>query len=959
MKHIFTHLAFIALSLSVAGSLTAQQAEPVDSSARADSVAPQQAGRLFSVPARYGTAAVSSVSGETLSSVPSAQSTGTLIGRLPGLYVRESSGEPKGVPAAVQATLMNIRGRGTYGMVGNEGYNTMKIFVDGFETNLNYFLTLPAADILQVSILKDAAALATFGMRGDEGVLWVTTKRGAAGDPVVRFQARSGLQQPIDLYKPLGSYDYARLYNEAFSNDQGNRWTPRYSETQLDAYKNGTGTDVDWYDQVLKSASPYYSGNLSFSGGNPLARYRVALDYLNQQGLYQVANTDETSNEMLKRYNIRANLDFNLFHFFEARIDLSGNLTDHKGPNFGTEDLWENMGRYPANIYPVLADSAKWSGTALYPNNPVASIKALGWNSGHYRNLLGNFGLREKLDFITPGLYLDESYSFNSYGSSTYSKTATYARYYDGATTTTDKTTPIKAQPQTPAGQEDLKQFQMTLGYQHASGDNRLQAAVNYYQSNYMGDGLIFYATHYQNVSGRVHYVYQGRFVGEAAFSAYGSDAFAPGHRWGFYPAVSAAWILSEESFLKDSHVLSFLKLRASAGLSGGIDDSAYQSGRYLYQQYYQAASISGGSFYMGDANPAGAPMLDPLYTANPDVFAERSLKYNVGVDLTLLHRITLSVDAFLDKRSHILTADNATPEYFGYNISYKNIGRVTNQGFEVSGKYTGGTARWGYSLFGMAAFNKNRIDYMAETPPAHAYNGLTGRAIGTPIGLVATGYYQLDDFKADGTLKDDEPVPAFGAVQPGDLKYRDLDGDGKIDQTDVTASGHPAYPQLTYSFGGDIHYGGWGLTAFFTGAEGADVDLLSAARTQVEAFVDNGNVFPLAENAWAYYPDQGIDRRASATYPRLTTQANNNNYRSSTYWIKSGDFLRLRQLELGYDFASHLRKTSMLSGLRISVSATNLVTWSTLLKNYHLDPETWGGYPAMKSYNLGISATF
>jgi hypothetical protein len=247
----------------------------------------------------------------------------------------------------------------------------------------------------------------------------------------------------------------------------------------------------------------------------------------------------------------------------------------------------------------------------------------------------------------------------------------------------------------------------------------------------------------------------------------------------------------------------------------------------------------------------------------------------------------------------------------------------------------------------------------MAETPPPYAYSAQTGRAIGVPIGLVAAGYYQLNDFNADGSLKQGQPVPGFGAVQAGDIKYKDLNGDGKIDLTDVTAIGHSPYPQWLYSFGGTVGYSGFDLSVFFDGAAGADVNLLTAAPTQTESLVNNGNAFAMAANAWAYYPQQGIDTRATATYPRLSTTVNTNNYQSSTYWIKSGDFLRLHNLELGYSLPSSMFKKGSISAFRIYVSAVNLATWSTLLKNYHLDPETLGGYPAVKSYNAGISVSF
>lgn len=913
---------------------------------------------LLSIPKRLSTASISTVGGADLYKTPATNLANTMIGRLSGLYIKQSTDEPLGIPGMVGATNMTIRGLGSYGFVGNNGFNTFKVYVNGFESNLNYLITIPAEDIESISILKDAAAVATFGMKGDNGVLWVITKQGHAGKPQVELNVKTGIQQALNIDKPLGSYDYARLYNEAISNDNGDVWTPAFSNAQLQAYKNGTGTDISWYDKGLKKSAFFTNDNLSFSGGNNGARYYLNLDYLDQQGLFDIRNTDATSNEKLQRFNLSSNLDLNFFKIFSANINLRGMVEDWKGPNYNTTTLWNDMAAYPSNIYPVLQDSGRWSGTALYPNNPIASQNALGWISNQYRILQGNFNLKEKLDFIVSGLYAAEAYSFYSYASTAYSKTANYARYNDSSVTTTDQQTTLKAQPQTPAGQEDLKQARITLGYDHSFNDSRISTAVDYYGSDYLGDGFIYYATNYQNLSGRVNYSYKDKYIGEIGFSYFGSDAYAPGHRWGFYPAVSAAWILSKEKFLETNKTIDLLKLRLSAGKSGGMNDNVTQSGRYLFQQYYQTSALSGGTFYMNNP-PTAAPILAPLYTANPNVFAEKSMKYNAGLDFGLFHKLNLSIDAFLDKRTGILTQDHSIPDYYGYNLVYNNVGKVTNRGVEISGTWSDKIGRFSYSLYGMVSYNRNRIDYMAETPPPYTYSAQTGRAIGAPIGLVAAGYYQLNDFNADGSLKQGQPVPQFGAVQPGDLKYKDLNGDGKIDLTDITAIGKSPYPQWIYSFGATIGYNGFDLSAFFDGALGADVNLLTAAPTQTESLVNNGNAFAMAQNAWAYYPDQGIDTRATATYPRLSTTANTNNYQSSTYWMKSADFLRLHNLELGYSLPQAVFRKGGISALRIYINALNLATWSTLLKKDHLDPETLGGYPAVKSFNAGVSVNF
>ena len=942
MKNNFGNITLLLVLLLTAGATMAQDST-------------LETAPLLRLPRRLSTASISVVGGDDLYKTPTTNTANTLIGRLPGLYAKQSTDEPLSVPAMVSATNMTIRGLGSYGFVGNNAFNTFRVYVDGWESTLNYFTTIPAEDIETFSILKDAAALAVFGMKGDNGILWVTTKKGHAGRPRVQIGARAGVQQALNVDKPLGSYDYARLYNEAVSNDNGDTWTPAYSDAQLQAYKNGNRTNVDWYDQGLKHSAFYNNDNVSFSGGNNAAKYYLNFDYLDQQGLFNIRNTDSTSNEKLQRYNLTSNLDLNISKIFSANISLRGMVENQKAPNYNTSTLWNNMAAYPANIYPVMQDSGKWSGTALYPNNPIASQNALGWVSTQYRILQGNFSLKEKLDVLLPGLYAAEAYSFYSYASTTYSKTANYARYFDSAVTTTDQAIPLKAQAQTPAGQEDLKQARMTIGYDHAWHTSRLSTAVDYYGSNYLGDGFLYYATTYQNLSGRINYAWQERYIGEIGFSYFGSDAYAPGHRWGFYPAVSAAWIISKEKFLEQNKTIDLLKLRLSAGKTGGMNDNVTQSGRYLFQQYYQTSALSGGSFYLNNPPTAGS-ILAPLYTANPNVFAEKSMKYNIGVDLGLLHKLSLSLDAFLDKRSSILTQDHSIPDYFGYNLEYNNVGKVTNKGFEVMGTWTDKVGPFSYSLNGMLSYTRNKIDYMAETPPPYSYNAQTGKPIGTPIGLAALGYYQLNDFNADGSLKQGEPVPQFGAVQPGDIKYKDLNGDDKIDGTDVTAIGKSPFPTWVYSFGATVGYKGFDLSAFFEGALGADVNLLSAAPIQTESLVNNGNAFAMAKNAWAYYPQEGIDTRATATYPRLSTTANTNNYQYSTYWIKSTDFLRLHNLELGYTTPL---KRGAASTVRFYVNAINAATWSSLLKHDQLDPETLGAYPAVKSYNAGVTLSF
>lgn len=957
-KHLLPYLLLISHGVFCYSSKAIAQDQADSSVIKPEHNAQQsEPGSLLKIPKERSITAISSVSGSVLYQTPVANIRNTLYGRLPGLTVKQRSGEP-----GYDDATLSIRGSGTY---DNSG---LVIYVDGFQTTSSYFSYLSSSEIESISILKDPVSLSTFGMKGANGILWVETKRGVAGKPKVQAQLVSGWQQAINITKPYGSYDYASRYNEAISNDnfalngyQFN-WTPQYNDAQLQAYRDGTGTNVDWYDQILKKSGRYTDANVILSGGDPDTRYALILDYMNQGGLYNVATNATTSNAQIQRFNIRANLDFSFFEIFEAKVDLGGRIEDRRYPNFNGPALWENLSKYPANIYPVKDPvTAYWSGTTLFPNNPVASLKALGWVSTHDRTLQANFSLKEKLDFITPGLYLNEAVSFNTWTRNAASKTATYSRFNNGVQTTTDKLTDIISNGSSPVDQYDFKQINLTAGYNRSFGVHAFAGALNYFRSSFVTDqGLnnlgqntgnnIFY--HFQNLGGRLHYTYDSRYVLELGFGWSGSDNYAPGNRWGFYPSVAAGWVVSNEDFLKGNKTINFLKLRLSAGQSANDQSSR---GRYLYQQYF----VSNGTYYTGNTSLTGNNGIIQSYAANPDIFAEKSMKYNIGLDATVFNKLSLTVDAFRDKRTGIITQNNDLLAVYGGLLPYANIGEVENKGFEVSASFNDKIGSVTYFIGAMAAYAKNKIIYQAEIPTVNDFSKTTGLAMGTQMGLRADGFYDIADFNPDGTLKAGMPVPAFGAVQPGDIRYKDLDQNNRIDENDIAEIGKPDYPTLTYALNAGFSYKGFDLAILFQGSSGSSINLLSAAYYQTVGFVNNINIYPIAKNAWAYYPGQGIDTRAVADYPRLTTKSNDNNYRNSDFWIKKGDFLRLRNVELGYSFSSSLLTRIHLEKLRIYASAVNPLSWSYLEKNYDMDPETTSGYPGLKSFNVGISLTF
>ena len=911
----------------------------------------------LSLPAQdYGTGAISTASGDDLYKTVNPNLTNTFVGNFSGMNVYQGTGE-----LGSNNGKWMIRGIGSYGM---GSWSMAKFFVDGFEVNAEYVCAISPSEIEKVEVLKDAAALALYGEKGANGIIRITTRRGVEGKTSVQARVRYGIQAPQSMNKPLGSFEYASLYNQAVSNDNGMRWTPVYSEEQLAAYRDGTGIDVDWYDKAMRDYGTFSDVDVILNGGTRGARYNINLDYVGNQGLLSAKNSDSTKNLGYNRFNVRANLDFSVLKIFEVRFDMGGRIEMLHRPNYAISSLFSNLQKYPSNIYDVYDDEAceNYSGTAVYPNNPYASVHGLGWYSYKGRSLQTNLSVRENLDMVTPGLYMEEAVSLYSYTLSTYSKTANYARWHNGSTTTTDQTTTLTASGYGSAGMQDRKQGRITAGYDHAFGKHHLTTALNFYLSAFKGDGYFSYKYNVANLNGFVNYVYDGRYVVEAAFSEFGNDAYAPGHRWAFYPTVSAAWVVSNEEFMKGS-AFDWLKVRASAGLSGYSDSAAtsvladYSSkGRYLFKDYYTYSYI--GSFYTGATSGTWQTTLVPMFVPNKNVHSEKSLKYNLGVDARI-GGLSASIDAFLDKRSDILTLDKSLMGYYGKQYSFSNSGKMTNAGFEVELGYSGKTGDFAYGIDGMLSFARNRVDFMDEVPAAHSYNEATGRPFGTYIGLVADGFYDITDFDDSGNLVPTLPTPAFGAVQPGDIKYIDLDKNGIVDQNDVTRIGRSWVPEWGFAMNFRFGWKGFDFQCMMQGVAGVSANLLSNWNQNV-AFVDNGNAYEIARGAWAYYPAEGIDNRAGATYPRLTTRSNQNNYRDSSFWIKDASFLKCRNLELGYSFDAEKLQKAHISGLRCFVSAQNVFTISPFQRDYNLDPENLSGlYPAIKSFNAGVSITF
>lgn len=902
---------------------------------------------LLNLNKMYSTAAVESVSGDILQKTPASNITNTMYGLFSGMRISQGSGEP-----GYDGAWLTIRGIGSY------NYGSYAVYIDGFQTNMSFVQYLAPAEIESISIFKDAAALATFGMRGANGVIWITTKRGFVGKTKVKLNVTTGIQEPLLISKPLNSYDYASLYNEAVSNDNNRTWSPVYSTSQLEDLKSGKGINTDWYKEVLKSSTPFLSTDASFSGGTNAAKYFIMANFTKTQGLYNTPTDDKHSNAQMQQFNLRSNLDFKIFDIFEGKIDLAGRIEERRNPGYTSTNLWSDLERYPNIIYPVKNDNGTWTGTNTYPNNPVASIQELGYFSTRDRFLQSNFSLKEKLDFITPGLYLLEAYSLIDWTRGTKNVTKNYARFIGDQQQTTDQNTNYSIYDDYGTNQWNWSQLKVNLGYDKTFNRHKISSAISYLQYEYNVDanknGNAGTNTKYtfQNIAGKANYSYADKYIVEMGFAVSGSDNYMKGNRYGFYPAISGAWIVTNENFWKNSQIINFMKIRSSIGKSGY---DGFNGPRYLYQQYYTWK----GNFMTGNGTPTNNSGLIPAFTPNPNIFAEESTKYNVGVDIVLFKYLSINADAFIDKRSGIVTTEYTMSDVYGLDAPYKNAGKVTTNGLEINVQYSNSIGFFKYSFGSKIGYIKDNIDYMAELTPASSFAWRTGNSIGTQFGYKSLGFYNISDFDQNGDLLKGLPVPSFDKVQPGDLKYVDLNNDGTIDSRDITKIGRSNYPNWTYGINAEFEYKNIDFRFLFQGVASRDINILSSARNKVVAFENNSNAYNIAKSSWAYYPDQNIDTRSTATYPRLSTLSNNNNYQSSSFWIKNGDFLRLRNVEIGYSLSKNILKKMKFSSVRLYVNGTNLFTLSSLLQNYNLDPESLSGYPLLKSYNLGLTVNF
>ncbi|HGJ66650.1 TPA: SusC/RagA family TonB-linked outer membrane protein, partial [bacterium] len=819
----------------------------------------------------------------------------------------------------------------------------MLVLIDGLE---GYYEDLVPEEIESISLLKDASATAMYGNRAANGVLLITTKRGESGKLKVSFSTRQGLQSAYRLPQFLGSYDYARLYNEALVNDGKPAF---YSEADLEAYKKGDDPyfhpDVNWYDEVLRKYATITNYNLNFSGGDNTVKYFVLLNNVRNSNLYRRTGneSDFSINGIYNRVNFRSNVDLNITKRLSAALTIGGTVVDKTNPYDGNTDrIFRSMAIIPPNAFPVNNPNKSLGRNSLY-TNPLGDILYSGFYTSNGRTLLTTLGFTHLLDFLTEGLSITGRISFNSWFLSQSNKSRTYESYaiskdINGNVVYTKyglNTSLVGSEGA--SDQNRSMALQAFLNYDRTFGKNDVSGVLMYNSDNYTISGDNFPSKHI-NTSGRLTLVNNQKYIGEFSFACMGSEKYPKNSRFGFFPALSLGWVVSNEGFLKDNSVVNFLKIRGSYGLVGNELYGA-PAPSFMFEQYYYYTS----NYYFGTNNTAASAIIQGS-PANRGVTWEKENVSNIGIEATIAKRVDVSLDVFNRDRFDILVQPNSIdPDFMGYIKPYLNLGKTNNRGLEGRVRfYNDELKNLRFFVELSAWYYKNKIVYSSEEMQLYDYLYRTGRPIGQPFGLVAIGFFKNEaDIAAS-------PKQVWTSVRPGDVKYKDQNNDNLIDQRDVYPIGKTNLPNFTGALHAGLKYKGFDFDMLFHGVSSRTVTFDGY---YFHAFQNNGKISSIALNRWT------PETAETATYPRLSSKNNENNYRYSTLWQRDGSFIKLRSIEIGFTLPASVKNVLKIDDARVFITGTNLFSLDHM-EGYR-DPEIAFGYPATRTYSLGINIQF
>ncbi len=935
---------------------------------------------------KFVTESMSSVTGEELEKHPITVLQNAFPSTVTGVETYEWASEP-----GWSETAMYIRGIRTM----NRGARSPLVIVDNVERDLSF---LDAYPIETITILKDAAATAIYGMRGANGAILVTTKRGEAGKTKINISQEFGYQTLTGMVENQNSYNMALTRNQIAYLDG---MDPIYSNEDIEYYRRvSAGEELEgmakykyfntnWFEELYRDKAPQLKTNFNISGGNDRARYFLSFTYLRQEGMWNDKwtgyNDDFSTQHVLNRYNLRSNIDVDVNKFLNVSLDLGGRIDNISQPRTGVFDLVTFGAVEATPMKPVYCPNGELF-VDTDASNAGVLLASSGMDKNRRRNLYSTITATGDLNDLVRGLKADMTFSFDSYETFQSVQTSDVNAYYYNLMDDVN----------------DVSEYAYTRKRTYSALTNPWTSPRDYYYNLNMNGGLSYNNTFgkhsvsarafirtYQNVvrgqessnrylsyNGQATYIYDNRYILSGNISHMGCDNFAPGERFATFPGASAGWVMSEESWLKNNKI-DLLKLRASYGRAG---QSVTGAGRYPYQ----------GTFAQGSGYNFGTSQsyIEGTYESkagNLNNKWEISDMLNIGVDFDFFNKkIYGSIDAFKEWRSNILVTRSTVPTLLGVNAPQDSYGKAESKGFEVTLGHHSNIGKVNYHIEGLLTWNTNKITEMDELEPNVPWQRKTGKRIfdyATDDGAFSGVLGGWNLFMFEKWASDPELIPsshqdaianpqkypyhsASGSGQPlGTAVFKDLNGDRLIDSNDMTPHGYTVIPELTPSLNVGVEWNGFDARAVLTAYLNRSV--MGRENMAYSAWGKMGTHEVV--NAWGYYTDDPTDpRNINAKYPRPSTNSFNGidssgEYQKNTIWHFNGDFLSLRNIEFGYSLPKTLIAKANMTKCRIYFSGYNLYNWSHLPKGF--DPEkpmsyVWW-YPKTRSFSVGINIGF
>ena len=894
------------------------------------------------------TGAISTVKGADLIKSPVPNLTAAVVGRVPGLLSVQRSGQPGN-----DETTLRIRGIGTL----DNGNAAPLVLVDGVERP---FSRIDPNEVESISVLKDAASTAVYGIRGANGVILVTTLKGKEGPAKVSYSGNYAVQVPTRLPKFLDGYNFSLLQVEAQLNDNPTV-TPMFSKAELEKFKDGSDPlfypNIDWLEFMMHDNAPQQQHNVNISGGTSVAKYFVSLGYLSQDGLWKQFVKEYNNNDLYKKFNFRSNLDLDISKSTRANVQIGGFTSNRSSPGGspfldilasatnGTPGMWEGKVITLARANGRNALGALFDGFDRY-NNSVLNL---------------NVGLNQKFDFITKGLAGRLKGAYDSEYGQSRGFSRSFARYAAEMVDVNGDGVPdpilrqsgedgVLNDPSESFSRSKRVYFEAAMEYNNTFGKHAVGGLLLYTQRKQFYHSLSYpgIPLGYQDFVTRFTYNYSQKYLVEFNMGRNGSENFPVNSRFGWFPAVSGGWVVTNEPMVKKfigEDVLSYLKLRASYGAVG---NDRMGSLRFMY---FPSEYLSGGGAIFGE-DPVSRAGYYEGKLGNPNVTWEKSLKQNYAAEFRFIkNKLTLNLDYFLEKRSNILTARRTVPSHVAAVLQDAyNIGSVENGGYEIELGWNDKIGKSNYWVRGNYSFARNKILFMDE-----AYNAQypllnqTGQRVGEVFGYTFMGFFNSQD--------DINKWPRqFNMNQrPGDVKYADVTGDGVVDVNDRSPIMNPSFPEINYGFSGGFTIKDFDFSFLFQGAANMSMSLGFNALLPFSAY---GSAMDFIQERWY---EGSPDNNANAKIPRLTLNyADLTNYYNSSLWIRDAAYLRLRNVQIAYNLKGSFLKKIGANSMKVFASGQNLLTWDTL---EFIDPENVATgsmtYPQLKVFNFGVNLQF